>query len=304
MTVHLKTVGLPNGETLGYRVREGGNKTLLLIHGNMTSSKHWDLLIDALPNEYRIIALDLRGFGLSTYKQPIESIKDFSDDMKLFVDALSLKDFTAVGWSLGGTVAMQFIAENPGYASKLVLVASGSTRGFPAYGLNAEGNIDLTNRLKTKDDFRMDAVRTIPIQAAYDNRDANLLKAVWNSVIYDKNQPSSEKYEEYIDDMCTQQNYADVLYALNRFNISKHHNGVIEGNHLVNNLNLPILALFGDRELVITKQMQEELLSDLPKQYVTYVELKDCGHSPLVDDINQLVEAITVFLEKKVEEKQ
>lgn len=42
--IHLKNVSLANGETLGYREREGGTEHLLLTHRNMTSSKHWDVL--------------------------------------------------------------------------------------------------------------------------------------------------------------------------------------------------------------------------------------------------------------------
>ena len=36
----LLTVQLANGESIAYRKREGGTNPLLLIHGNMTSSKH------------------------------------------------------------------------------------------------------------------------------------------------------------------------------------------------------------------------------------------------------------------------
>ena len=56
--VELKKVPLPNGETLTYREREGGDRNLLLIHGNMTSSKHWDLLIDRLNPNLKVYALD------------------------------------------------------------------------------------------------------------------------------------------------------------------------------------------------------------------------------------------------------
>ena len=37
----------------------------------MTSSKHWDVLIEALDAKYTIYAIDLRGFGGSSYHHPI-----------------------------------------------------------------------------------------------------------------------------------------------------------------------------------------------------------------------------------------
>ncbi|GAA3325912.1 hypothetical protein GCM10020331_059700 [Ectobacillus funiculus] len=76
----------------------------------MTSSKHWDLLIEELDSKYKLYAVDMRGFGISSYHTPIERIKDFSDDIKLFVDEMGLKKiFGIIGWSTGGAVAMEFL---------------------------------------------------------------------------------------------------------------------------------------------------------------------------------------------------
>jgi len=48
--------------------------------------------------------------------------------------------------------------------------------------------------------------------------------------------------------------------------------------------------------LVITEEMNVELLQDLGK-IAQFVSLKDCGHSPLVDDLAQLTAEIEAFLE-------
>ena len=61
--VQYKQVDLPNGERISYQEREGGEKKLLLIHGNMTSSKHWDLVIEHLDPSYKVYGIDMRGFG-------------------------------------------------------------------------------------------------------------------------------------------------------------------------------------------------------------------------------------------------
>lgn len=302
MRTQLKTLKLSNGETTGYRIREGGTKNVLLIHGNMTSSKHWDVLIDEMPEEYHIVAVDLRGFGLSSYHSPISSIKDFSDDVFLFIKTIGLTDFTMIGWSTGGAVAMQFQADYPGYATELVLLASASTRGYPYYGVNEQGKVDLTKRYRTFNEIKQDPIRTLPIQGAYDSKNRELLQDIWNSVIYNKNQPSREKYEEYLDDMFTQRNLADVYHALNTFNISKVHNGVSEGNRLVESISIPTLVLYGESDLVVTKSITDEIVEDFNRGIVTTIELKNCGHSPLIDDLNQLVEVITNFIRTKVEE--
>jgi pimeloyl-ACP methyl ester carboxylesterase len=294
--ITIKEVVLSNGETIAYREREGGEKKVLLIHGNMTSSKHWDLVLENMDASFKLFAVDLRGFGGSSYINPIHSIKDFSDDVKLFVDGIGLKDFSIVGWSTGGGVGMQFVADYPGYCEKLILLASVSTRGYPAIGkINEDQEL---YRLNTYEEIKVDLVKTIPIQAAYDIKNRDLLRAIYNAVIYNYNQPSPERYEDYIDDMFTQRNYAEVYHALNIFNISSENNGATLGSGKVNDIHIPVLILHGERDLVISQQMKEELVNDFGDK-ATLIELKDCGHSPLVDDIEQLVNSISEFLNNR-----
>jgi len=291
----LANVELSNGETLTYRKREGGDELVLLVHGNMTSSKHWDLLMESMDERFTIYAVDMRGFGESTYNKRITSIKDFSDDIKLFVDALELKDFTIIGWSTGGNVAMQFCADYPDYSKKLVLFASGSTRGYPFYSSNADGTPDLTKRLATIEQIEQDRVKTIPMQQMYDTKNRDGLKFVWNSVIYTQNQPDEARYEQYVDDMLTQRNLADVYHALNTFNISAVDNVVARGTNQVKDIHIPTFVLYGDRDFVVTGAMTTEIIEDFAGQ-AQIMKLANCGHSPLVDCLDETKEAIEEFI--------
>jgi pimeloyl-ACP methyl ester carboxylesterase len=293
VNVTMKKVQLPNGETLAFRERDGGEQKVLLIHGNMTSSKHWDLVYENIDAKYKLYAVDLRGFGESTYNNLVMSIKDFSNDVKLFVDAIGLKDFALVGWSTGGAVSMQFVADYPGYCNKLVLLASESTRGYPFDGKLNEN--DEPRRFAAHEEIKKDVTKTIPVQMAYDTNNTELLKLIWNAVIYTHNQPPAKLYEEYLQDMRTQRNLAEVHHANNTFNISRHHNGLVEGNGKVDDIHVPVLVLRGERDYVVTAEMTKEILEDLGDK-ATYIELKNCGHSPLVDDLPQLLTAITEFL--------
>ncbi|WP_160724365.1 intracellular short-chain-length polyhydroxyalkanoate depolymerase [Bacillus sp. USDA818B3_A] len=294
VNISMKEVHLSNGETLSYREREGGEQKVLLIHGNMTSSKHWDLVYENIDSKYKVYAVDLRGFGQSTYNNPVMSIKDFSDDVKLFVDAIGIRDFAIVGWSTGGAVSMQFAADYPGCCNKLILLASESTRGYPFEGKINE--TDEPRRFTTHADIKKDVTKTIPVQTAYHTNNTELLRLIWNSVIYTHKQPSPDLYEEYLQDMRTQRNLAEVHHSNNTFNISHHHNGLVEGNGKVDDIHVPVLVLRGERDYVVTAEMTKELVADLGEK-AKFIELKNCGHSPLVDDLPQLLSAITDFLE-------
>ncbi|MFS0688489.1 alpha/beta hydrolase [Sporosarcina sp. 179-K 8C2 HS] len=294
--VGLKKVKLANNEQIAYREREGGEQVVILVHGNMTSSKHWDVLIDKLDPKYRIYALDLRGFGESTYNERVTGIRDFSEDLAGFIDAHGLNDFHLVGWSTGGAVCMQYVAVHPGKCEKLVLLASASTRGYPFFGTKKDGSPDLNHRLQTIEDIEQDTGKTLAMQGLYDTKNREGLKAVWNALIYTHNKPEPSKYDEYVDDMLTQRNLADVYHSLNTFNISAQHNGVNEGTNQAKDINIPVLVLRGDRDYVVTAQMTEEIVEDLGDN-ATFVSLEDMGHSPLVDNLEQLTKTIETFLE-------
>jgi pimeloyl-ACP methyl ester carboxylesterase len=295
--VELKKISLGNGETLGYREREGGEKVLLLVHGNMTSSKHWDVLIEGLSPDFKVYALDLRGFGISSYNTPISSIKDFSEDIKLFVDALQLQSFSLMGWSTGGAIAMQFASDYPKQVQKLLLLASASTRGYPFYKADAKGKPILKERMTTIEDIKQDRARTIPIQKAYQTRDKDRLRMIWDAVIYTHKKPTAAQYEDYLEDMLTQRNLPEVYQALNTFNISKHYNGLLEGTGEAERIKVPTRVLQGTRDLVVPEKMALEIIQDLGEE-AELVYLENCGHSPLIDDLTQLIEKVESFLRK------
>ncbi|MBQ2909158.1 MAG: alpha/beta hydrolase, partial [Clostridia bacterium] len=60
-----KTISIGN-ETIAY-IDRGEGEVILMIHGNMSSSVHYLPLIEKLSPKFRCVALDLRGFGDSTY---------------------------------------------------------------------------------------------------------------------------------------------------------------------------------------------------------------------------------------------
>lgn len=300
--IHLRKVALPNKEVLGYRERDGGEKVVILVHGNMNSSKNWDVLIEKMDPTYKIYAIDQRGFGVSSYLEPVTSISDFSDDLKQFVDCLNLNDFVLVGWSLGGPVCMQFVADHSSYCSQLILLASGSTRGYPFFGTDSNGRIDVTKRLKSFEEIKEDEGRTKAVQAAYDRQDKEFIKTVWDSFLYNNNQPSKERYDEYIKECLNQRNLAESYQALNLFNISRVNNGLTEGTNQAKDIDIPVLVIRGTDDLSVTERMTEEILTDLNESIVEYKELQGCGHAPLIDDLDSLLATMEGFIQRKERE--
>ncbi|AMX83411.1 3-oxoadipate enol-lactonase [Geobacillus subterraneus] len=293
--VELKSVILPNGETIGYREREGGEKPVLLVHGNMVSSMHWDVLFERMDEVYKLYAVDLRGQGISTYNRPIQSLKDFSEDIKQLLDTLGLKKVSLVGWSMGGGVCMQFAADYPDQVEKLVLLASVSTRGYPFYKVDEQGQPILTQRLRTKEEIARDPLRSIPITDAYRKKDKHFLRQLFNVTMYVCHQPSPERYEAYLDEVLKQRNLLDVYYALNYFNISHFDNGLTDGSGEVDRITAPTLVVWGEHDVVVTKNMQDEIVHDF-RGRAKFTVLPNAGHSPFTDNPNELLQQLQSFL--------
>lgn len=292
----LKSIELGNGETYGYREAGEGDRTLLLIHGNMTSSKHWDIVIDRLRDKFHIYAVDLRGFGGSSYHRSIDSLKDFSEDIKLFIDRLGLNKFSLAGWSTGGGVAMQFTADYPMFVDKLILVASVGIQGYALPKRNESGRIIAGEFLITKEEIANTPAIALGL-IALRNRDKVFYRNFWDNLIYTKYKPSPEQYAEYIEDSLTQRNLIDVFYALTHFNISPEFNGIDNGSGDVTKIQAPTLILHGDRDLVIPRISAEKIARNIPNSELFI--LPDCGHSPLIDNLDILVNQIIDFLKER-----
>lgn len=105
-------------------------RTVVLIHGNVSSSLFWQETMLDLPGDLRVIAIDLRGFG-GTEHTPIDAtrgVRDFSDDVHATLQAMGIPTAHLVGWSMGGGVVMQYALDHP--VLSLTLLSPVSPFGF------------------------------------------------------------------------------------------------------------------------------------------------------------------------------
>jgi pimeloyl-ACP methyl ester carboxylesterase len=105
-------------------------RTVILIHGNGSSSLFWQEIMQDLPSDLRVIAVDLRGYG-GTEHTPIDAtrgVRDFSDDVWATLEALGIPTAHFVGWSMGGGVVMQYALDHP--TLSLTLQSPVSPYGF------------------------------------------------------------------------------------------------------------------------------------------------------------------------------
>ncbi len=116
----------------------GGNKTIVFLHGWPLSHKQFEYQFDVLPAMgYRCIGIDWRGFGNSDKPISGYTLNRLADDIHTVVGTLQLENFTLVGHSTGGAIAIRYMSRYNGYGvSRLVLVDAAAPTGFTAETAN------------------------------------------------------------------------------------------------------------------------------------------------------------------------
>ncbi|MBW8331520.1 MAG: alpha/beta hydrolase [Prolixibacteraceae bacterium] len=104
----------------------GEGKAIVLIHGWPLSDEMYEYQYNDLVNKnFRVIGITLRGFGKSDKPFGAYTYDVHALDIKRVLDKLDIKDAMLVGFSMGGAIAVRFVAAyNEDQVSKLVLAAA------------------------------------------------------------------------------------------------------------------------------------------------------------------------------------
>jgi len=113
-----------HGHRVIYRIA-GSGPPVVLIHGMVNSSRHWEAVALRLAEHYTVIAPDLIGHGDSATPRGDYSLGAHAASIRDLLAVIGVDRATIVGHSLGGGVAMQFFYQFPQRVERMVLVSSG-----------------------------------------------------------------------------------------------------------------------------------------------------------------------------------
>jgi pimeloyl-ACP methyl ester carboxylesterase len=99
----------------------GSAHQVLLLHATGFHARCWDRVIDLLPEDVHVIAVDLRGHGRSEKKPPY-IWSSFAEDISELVSVLGLTRLVAAGHSMGGHCLVQVAERIPRAFRSLILV--------------------------------------------------------------------------------------------------------------------------------------------------------------------------------------
>lgn len=117
-----------DGMNVHYR-DEGQGPVIVLLHGIASSLQAWDGWAEELKKSYRVIRLDLPGFGLTGPDHNNNYSTDYYVDfLNRFINKLDVKEFVLAGNSLGGRIAWEYTLINQYRVRKLILI---DASGYP-----------------------------------------------------------------------------------------------------------------------------------------------------------------------------
>lgn len=266
-----KTTQLPDGVTLAYI--DTGNPTgpaVVLIHGYTDNARDWVPMLPYLSKRFRLILVDIRGHGKSSKPECCYTRLDFAYDIKLLLDALSIRQADVIGHSLGSIIAQTFAEYWPERTHRVVLISS--TGGRPP-GSTAPSQFDYAAEIrKLKDPIDPDSPFMIawwdsptPVNPDFIRRQrqdaAAIPLKVWLAVL-DEALPTATAY-------------ADLQSTLPR-------------------LKAPTLLIWGSKDPIMEEPMRRTLRDALPGAEVKV--FAGLGHNPFWEDPSAVARVINTFL--------
>jgi non-heme chloroperoxidase len=251
------------GGSLRLHVREWGKpdgRPILFIHGWSQNHLCWVKQYESqLPDEFRLVAYDLRGHGMSEAPLEPEHYTEeqlWADDLAAIIDQLGLDRVVLVGWSYGSFVICDYLRAH----GQDGVAAINFVEGCVKLGEQAFGSLIGPGFLDTFVDATTDDLPT-NIQAMRSFVRACVVKPVSD------------------DDLETAVCWNVVVPAQVRANLASRE---IDCDDVLRALELPLLVTQGRADTVVLPAMAEHVLATCPTAEASWYE--GVGHAPFLEE--------------------
>ena len=114
-----------DGVEIQLAIWEGDGKQILCVHGITANCRCWDVIASALAPRHRVLAMDLRGRGLSDKPPTGYSLEQHLRDIRCLMDDMGLERAVLMGHSLGAFICLAFGAQHPERVDRIILIDGG-----------------------------------------------------------------------------------------------------------------------------------------------------------------------------------
>ncbi|HYF24591.1 MAG TPA: alpha/beta fold hydrolase [Baekduia sp.] len=267
-----------HGHQVVYRVA-GSGPPVVLIHGMVNSSRHWQPVAERLASRYTVIAPDLIGHGDSATPRGDYSLGAHASVIRDLLSAIGVERASFVGHSLGGGIAMVFFWQFPERVERLALVSSG--------GLGP----DVSPLLRSA---ALPGARTLLSLAAHPRFTAGLMQAgdrlrARRSGLGVQLQAIARALRP-LETPGAREAFIQTLRAV----IDRHGQRVSAEDRLYLLERIPTLVVWGGRDRTIPADHGRAVQAAVP--HSRFVTLPRAAHFPHLEDPQGLAEALDAFL--------
>ena len=102
-------------------IEQGNGFPLILLHGNGEDGSYFEHQMKPFSQRFRVIAIDTRGHGQTPRGKAPFTIRQFAEDLFVFMNQHAIDKAHLLGFSDGGNIAMIFALTHPERVGKLIL---------------------------------------------------------------------------------------------------------------------------------------------------------------------------------------
>ncbi len=254
-------VELQDGRTIAYVDEGESNEVIIFVHGLGSYLRAWEKNVDDLKDDYRVIAIDLPGYGKSSKELHSGTPEFYADVIKQFMDALGIEKANIAGHSMGGQAAIAMSLKYPERVKRLILAAPAGIEEF------TPGQKDWFRDVMT-----VRGVASTPVKQIRANVYANFYNMPEDAEFMITDRIALRGAEQF-DNYC--------------YTVVQSVNGMVDQPvaHLLGRITQPTLIVFGENDNLIpnpylnagfTKEIGEKGKELIPNSKL--VMIPECGH--------------------------
>ncbi|MCL1977872.1 MAG: alpha/beta hydrolase [Candidatus Bathyarchaeota archaeon] len=255
----------------------GKGKPIVLIHGWPLSHRMWEYQASGIVNHgYRVVAIDLRGYGYSDKPWEGNDYDTWASDIGKVIKDRNLHDVTLVGFSMGGAIAMHYVATtNDSRISKLALLAAAgpclikktdNPQGIPRQIWDGFLQAEIQDRAKFKHEF--------------------------NKSFFNK--PVSQELNHWFEAIGMQADAHASLQGLEEL-------GAHDLRTEISTIKIPTRSFHGLKDKIVPFAMAEEQKKLI--KGLEIVKFENSGHGMFIDEDDKLFEELLLFHEEEIGRK-
>jgi haloalkane dehalogenase len=259
-------------------VDEGRGDPVLLVHGTPTWSFEWRHVVRGLSPQYRIIAPDHLGFGLSERPRGAPYTPEWhSDNLAEFVERLDVGPLTLVVHDFGGPIALPLALRRRDLVNRLVIINS--------WMWSFAGDRDMEGKARIAGSA----------MGRFLYRWANFsLRTIMPSAYGDRRKLTPEIHRQYLERFPDRESRGEVLWALARSLLGSSAFFDALWRERDKLANRPALIVWGMKDTAFRPNQLDRWRTALPGAKVVAIE--NAGHWPHEEEPDRVVAALKDFL--------